>query len=47
MPQNIVVGEDAEEVAQFLDEYSGQEAESALAPSSEEGAAPAGSEGEQ
>jgi mono/diheme cytochrome c family protein len=47
MPQNIVVGENAEAIARFLDEYSGQEAESALAPSSEEGAAPAGSEGEQ
>ena len=25
MPANIVVGEDAEEVADFLDEYSGKE----------------------
>jgi mono/diheme cytochrome c family protein len=28
MPQNIVVGEEAEAVARFLDEYSGQKAES-------------------
>ena len=35
MPQNIVVGDDAEAVAQFLDEYSGQEATPALAPTSD------------
>jgi mono/diheme cytochrome c family protein len=34
MPQNIVVGDDAEAVARFLDEYSGQEATPALAPTS-------------
>jgi mono/diheme cytochrome c family protein len=27
MPQNIVVGEQAEQVAQFIDEYSGSEAQ--------------------
>jgi mono/diheme cytochrome c family protein len=35
MPQNIVVGDDAEAVARFVDEYSGQEATAALAPTSE------------
>ena len=35
MPQNIVVGDDAEAVAQFLDEYSGTEATASLAPTSE------------
>jgi mono/diheme cytochrome c family protein len=35
MPQNIVVGDDAEAVAEFLAEYSGQEATQSLAPTSE------------
>jgi mono/diheme cytochrome c family protein len=33
MPQNIVVGDDAEAVARFLDEYSGTEATTSLSPS--------------
>jgi cytochrome c551 len=36
MPQNIVVGEDAEAVAQFLARYSGSEATSPPAPSGQE-----------
>ena len=32
MPQNIVVADDAEAVAKFLDEYSGTEATAALSP---------------
>ena len=45
MPQNIVVGDDAEAVAGFLDEYSGQEAAPALTPdpSSDEQSAGSGS----
>ena len=35
MPQNIVVGDDAEAVAQFLEEYSGTEATASLSPTSE------------
>ena len=35
MPQNIVVGDDAEAVARFLGEYSGTEATASLAPTSE------------
>jgi mono/diheme cytochrome c family protein len=35
MPQNIVVGDDAEAVARFLEEYSGTEATASLAPTSE------------
>jgi mono/diheme cytochrome c family protein len=34
MPQNIVVGDEAEAVAEFLDEYSGLEATPSLSPSS-------------
>ena len=37
MPQNIVVSDDAEAVAKFLDEYSGQDAQPALDPSADEG----------
>ena len=37
MPQNIVVSDDAEAVADFLDEYSGQDAQPALDPSADEG----------
>ena len=37
MPQNIVVGDDAEAVAQFLGEYSGTEATPSLAPTSDGG----------
>ncbi len=33
MPQNIVVGDDADAVARFLDEYSGTEATTSLSPS--------------
>jgi mono/diheme cytochrome c family protein len=32
MPQNIVVGENAEAVARFIDEYSGQDSEESPAP---------------
>lgn len=34
MPQNVVVGEDAEAVAEFLEKYAGSEAKSPPAPSS-------------
>jgi mono/diheme cytochrome c family protein len=34
MPQNVVVGDDAEAVARFLEEWSGREAESSLQPAS-------------
>jgi mono/diheme cytochrome c family protein len=37
MPQNIVVGDDAEAVARFLGEYSGTEATPSLAPTSDGG----------
>ena len=37
MPQNIVVGDDAEAVARFLDEFSGQDATPSLTPSSKGG----------
>ncbi len=49
MPQNIVVGDDAEAIAKFLDEYSGQEAQAALNPREGEtgGEQPTGSQGEQ
>ena len=33
MPQNVVVGEDAEAVAEFLEKYAGSEAKSPPAPS--------------
>jgi mono/diheme cytochrome c family protein len=36
MPQNIVVGDDAEAVARFLDEYSGSDINTAPRPSPEE-----------
>jgi mono/diheme cytochrome c family protein len=36
MPQNIVVADDAEAVAKFLDEYSGQDAQPALDPSTDD-----------
>jgi mono/diheme cytochrome c family protein len=44
MPQNIVVGDDAEAVARFLEEWSGREAESSLQPASagEESSSPGG-----
>ena len=32
MPQNIVVGEEAEQVAEFLEQYSGRDAEVPLTP---------------
>ena len=35
MPQNVVVGEDAEAVAEFLSKYAGSEATSPPSPSSE------------
>ena len=46
MPQNIVVGEDAEVIAEFLDEYSGLESTPSLAPTSGEdsGSAPSGAD---
>ena len=34
MPQNVVVGDDAEAVAEFLEKYAGSEAKSPPAPSS-------------
>ena len=37
MPQNIVVGDDAEAVARVLDEFSGQDATPSLTPSSKGG----------
>jgi mono/diheme cytochrome c family protein len=45
MPQNIVVGDDAEAVARFLEEYSGTEATPPLTPSSS-GESETGSEAE-
>jgi mono/diheme cytochrome c family protein len=36
MPQNIVVGKDAEEVAEFVAEYAGEDAESAPRPGESE-----------
>ena len=42
MPQNIVVGDDAEAVAGFLEEWSVREAEPALAPGGGEGGSQAG-----
>ncbi|HKJ35394.1 MAG TPA: hypothetical protein VKA36_02400 [Solirubrobacterales bacterium] len=36
MPQNIVVGEDAEKVARFLEEYSGRDVEEPNLPSPDE-----------
>jgi mono/diheme cytochrome c family protein len=47
MPQNILVGDDAKAVAQFLDEYSGQEATPALTPGSGSTEQSGGSEGGQ
>lgn len=47
MPQNVVVGNDAEAVAEFLDEYSGLEANPPLTPSSDESTAPADAGAEQ
>jgi cytochrome c551 len=44
MPQNIVVGGDAEAVARFLEKWSGGEAESALAPAEGKEAPPSGGE---
>jgi len=46
MPQNIVVGEDAEVIAEFLEEYSGLESTPSLAPTSDEdsGSAPSGAD---
>jgi mono/diheme cytochrome c family protein len=35
MPQNIVVGEEAEEVARFIAKYAGSEAEESARPSAE------------
>jgi mono/diheme cytochrome c family protein len=37
MPQNIVVGDDAEKVARFIDEYSGTEVEDTPRPSPQGG----------
>jgi mono/diheme cytochrome c family protein len=45
MPQNIVVGDDAQAVARFLEEWSGREAEPALAPAGEKGGSQAGEGG--
>jgi mono/diheme cytochrome c family protein len=47
MPQNIVVGDDAEAIAKFLDEYSGQEAAPALTPDSGSEQESSGSGGQQ
>lgn len=35
MPQNIVVGEDAEKIAEFIDEYSGSQVEDSPRPSAD------------
>ncbi len=35
MPQNIVVGEDAEKVAEFIDQYSGTQVEDSPRPSAD------------
>lgn len=37
MPQNIITGEDAEKVAQFIDDYSGTQVEESPVPSAEGG----------
>jgi cytochrome c551 len=37
MPQNIITGEDAEKVAQFIDEYSGTQVEDSPRPSAGSG----------
>jgi mono/diheme cytochrome c family protein len=44
MPQNIVVGDDADAVARFLEEWSGREAESSLQPASGEDSSSSGGE---
>jgi mono/diheme cytochrome c family protein len=44
MPQNIVVGDDAEAVARFIEEWSGTDVEEQPMPGGDEGSA--GSEGE-
>jgi mono/diheme cytochrome c family protein len=45
MPQNIVVGDDAEAVARFIEEWSGSDVEEPPMPGGGEGSA--GSEGEE
>jgi mono/diheme cytochrome c family protein len=42
MPQNIVVGKEAEAVARFVAKYAGEEAEESPRPQGEEESAPAG-----
>jgi hypothetical protein len=42
MPQNIVVGKEAEAVARFVAKYAGEEAEESPRPQAEEESAPAG-----
>jgi len=45
MPQNIISGEDAEKVAQFIDDYSGTQVEDAPVPSAAGDSASGGSSG--
>jgi mono/diheme cytochrome c family protein len=47
MPQNIVVGDDAEAVARFVEEYSGTDVEEPPVPSSEEEPTQAETEAEE
>jgi len=44
MPQNIVVGKEAEEVAKFVAKYAGEEAEESPRPTAEESSGGAGEE---
>lgn len=46
MPQNILVGDDAEKVAEFIGQYSGMQVEDSPRPSPESGASPSGSSGD-
>ena len=47
MPQNIVVGDQAESVARFVEQYSGTDVEEPPVPSSESEASQASSEAEE
>ena len=47
MPQNIVVGEEAEEVARFVEEYSGTDVEEPPVPASEQEPTQAETEAEE
>ena len=43
MPQNIVTGEDAKKVAEFIDQYSGTQVEDSPRPSADSGSSSSGS----